>query len=279
MANNRYRKKRRRKPDNYVPPFEDSVLNQPITDLKFRNENTLSLLQSAGIKTLRDIVKREEKDFYKIFTFKKRNLLDVKGAIKSKKVYLKPTQTQDNQKEETKKDEAGLTKKNNERQKQRSNQRESKKHNENDRTKQNQQRAKRVIPKPPQDKYIKVNKGGKWGFTDRNGKIVIEPLYDEVFNFKEELCCVEKDELFGFINREGEEVIPIVYECALSFNEGFACVFKDGNCGYINKENDIIIDFKYDAGTQVVNKSCRVKKDGKWGELNLDDPTTVRWIN
>ena len=78
----------------------------------------------------------------------------------------------------------------------------------------------------------------------RDGKEVITPEYDDVFTFKEDLCCVEKDETFGFIDRSGNLVVPIAYECASSFSEGYACVFKGGVCGYIDKTGETVIPFK-----------------------------------
>lgn len=269
MATRRPRRKKQRVKDDYKPPFDAKILNEPVTNLTFRNENTLQLLESAGIKTIGDVLKRQEKDFYRIFTFKKRNLLDVKGAIKKRRLYLKPTPSDAEQQQKNNNNDNTNNKQNDR----------GKKNTNKSLDKKQRQQKKKVNNDLPQDKYIKINKGGKWGFSDRqNNKIVVQPQYDEVFIYKEDLCCVEKDELFGFIDREGEEVIPIIYECALSFSEGFACVYKNGNCGYINKTNDIVIDFKYDAGTSVENGECRVKKDGKWGELRLDDINNIRWI-
>lgn len=287
MVNRRPRRKRNNNHQNsYKPPFDEQILSQPSSSLSFRNENTLQLLEGAGIKTLRDILIREEKDFYRIFTFKKRNLLDVIGALRAQKLYLKPTEKQEPQTQPT--DEQKQQQQQNKKpsspkerpERRNENDRRNNNRKENDAKNPKQRNERRNnAPKLPQDIYIKINKGGKWGFADRSNKIVIEPQYDEVFNFKEELCCVEKDEQFGFIDRQGQEIIPIIYDCALSFSQGLACVYKNGKCGYIDKNNDIIIDFKFDAGTPFENDECRIKRDGKWGELKLEDKTNIRWIN
>lgn len=292
MANRKPKRKKQAIQDNYKPPFDQQVLIEPVTNLTFRGENTLELLESAGIKTLGDVLIREEKDFYRIFTFKKKNLLDVKGALKARKLHLKPTKTesapeekehqpQNNNSNNNNNNNIGNNNRNNiannksnQKQKNKPNNQQEQKHQNGHNENKKQQK-----PAVPQDIYIKINKGGKWGFSDRHNKIVIQPQYDEVFSFKEELCCVEKDELFGFIDRKGEEIIPIVYECALSFSEGLACVYKNGKCGYINKSNDVVVDFKFDAGTSFEDGNCRIKRDGKWGELRLDDITNIRWIN
>ena len=271
MSNNRNRK--HKKPEigaGYRPPFSEDVLAQPTDSLDLRPD-TLQLLQGAGVVTLRDVLIRQEKDFYRISTFNKKNLLDVKFALKRKNLFLRPSPEEDKGAKpgEEKPEDA---QKNNKQEKSAG---------------QQKQHGKTARPSPAPEKkvkeeadiYVKVNKGGKWGFKDREGNQKVAPIYDEVYSYKEDLCCVEKDEKFGFINREGEEVIPLVYDIAVSFSEGYACVYKGEKCGYINKDNETVIDFKYDAGTPVQNGECRVKRDGKWGELHLDNPSEIRWIN
>ena len=88
MANNRrYRNRKPQKVDYYNPPFSEEVLTQSIDILDLR-ENTRALLDSAHISTIKDVVKRGDKDFYKISTFNKKNLLDVIRALKVKKLFL-----------------------------------------------------------------------------------------------------------------------------------------------------------------------------------------------
>ena len=83
MANNKRRRHKRPIKDDYVPPFDAAVLQAEIVELELR-ENTQKLLLEAGLKTIYDLVVREDKDFYKIRTFNKKDLLDVKGALRKK---------------------------------------------------------------------------------------------------------------------------------------------------------------------------------------------------
>lgn len=294
MANYKRRKHKKVVKDDYVPPFDQSVLQVEIVTLKLK-ENTQKLLVDAGLKTLYDLVVREDKDFYKIRTFNKKDLFEVKNALRAKNLYNKPSP--DAKPEETNKKDTNKKEP-------------DKKAAPNDRKGDKKDRSVQRMPysdeldafvegveperpeKPKltpvvekQDAYVKVNKGGKWGFKERNGKVVVEPVYDEVFSFHEDLCCVEKEEKFGYINRQGEVVIPLEYDCATSFSEGYACVFKREKCGYINRDNEIVVRFEFDAGTPVVDGECRVKKDGKWGEMHLISSSDgsvktsdIRWI-
>ena len=325
MANNK--KHKRPKKITYNPPFPDSVLNESIGNLALREE-TLNLLLGAGLNTIRDVLIRCETDFYKICKFNKKNLFDVKNAIKKRDLFLRPIPITETQNQNSANVEGGKNKQQNQPNKAQQPTQQTKTQNQpapqnkaqqpvqQGKQTQNKQgvqasasqnakqknKKQQVIPgvnaplvlktlpeKPPRpvhvpikeesDAYVKINKGGKWGFRDRDTKIMVVPtIYDEVFNYKGDICCVQKDEKFGFINRKGEEIIPIIYDCATSFSEGYACVFKGDYCGYINLNNETVIDFKYTAGTPVINGECRVKKENKWGELHLDNPNEVRWI-
>ncbi len=294
MPNRRFKHKKPQITDSYNPPYSEEILSESAQVLSLRSD-TATLLANAKILTLRDVLKREEKDFYRISTFNKKNLLDLKKALQARKLELKPTtekpQQQNNVPTQNKQAPAALAEKKPTGNPPQAPKKENiQKNNQKDKygTVDSPSFMSIVPEKPPRvvvtpekeipDIYVKVNKGGKWGFKDRNGKQTVAPLYDEVFSYKEDMCCVEREELFGFINREGEEIIPITYTCATSFSEGLACVFKKDKCGYINKANETVIDFKYDAGTPVINGECRVKLDGRWGELHLDKPNEVRWI-
>lgn len=123
-------------------------------------------------------------------------------------------------------------------------------------------------PLKNEDGMYKFFKHGKFGYKNEQGKIVIEPTYDEAFNFKEGLACVELKEQVGFINTLGEIVIPIVYDTACSFSEGLASVTKDEKCGYIDKEGNVVFDFIYESATSFDNNISLVKKDGKWGYMD-----------
>lgn len=70
-----------------------------------------------------------------------------------------------------------------------------------------------------------VKKYGKWGLIDTNGNWIIEPNYDYVSNYNEDLAAAcDKDEC-GFINRQGNWVIK-------SPSIELICVYKDRNNKY-----------------------------------------------
>ena len=59
-----------------------------------------------------------------------------------------------------------------------------------------------------------VRKNNKWGYIDRNGKLVIDYFYDKAKNFKEGLAPVCIDNKWGYIDSQGNLVIDFQYEYA-----------------------------------------------------------------
>lgn len=77
---------------------------------------------------------------------------------------------------------------------------------------------------------------------NKTGTIAILPEYEAVSRFSEGLAAVQKGGKWGFINKNGETVIPFVYEWAQwGFTEGLALVKKDGKSEIINKMGETVI--------------------------------------
>lgn len=104
--------------------------------------------------------------------------------------------------------------------------------------------------------------GGKWGFTDSLGKIIIPIKYDNANSFKNGIAIVSLNHKYGCINKSGKTVIPFKYDMLWEFNEGLApaniglkfttsgghdVVEKNGKWGFINQKGKIIIPFIYDS--------------------------------
>jgi len=139
-------------------------------------------------------------------------------------------------------------------------------------------------------------KGGKWGFIDVKGQLVIPMRYDSVGsfscglaqvkegnrihfidkkgvkkltlssydyvgNFSEDLAIHYKHgkKSIGFMNTQGAIVIPLIYEDAKDFHEGLAAVKKDGKYGYIDKTGKVIIPFIYDSADDFNDGKAKVR--------------------
>lgn len=86
-----------------------------------------------------------------------------------------------------------------------------------------------------------------WGYLDKNGKEIINPVYYEASGFTSGLAAVaDSTEYYGFINEKGRVVIPFIYISAHPFSEGLALACdSSGNWGFINRAGKTVIPFKY----------------------------------
>lgn len=261
-------------------------------------ESTSELLSKNGISTAADLVRRTEKDMYRVQGLNKKILFEVKEALKANGMDLRNSEdkaesgkkVKDNQ-QSNKQDKSQpsdakksqktvtVTEKNDSQEKKASKfglvDRKSQPKQQNKPSKQEKSLDKQPVKPSGPAEWRKVMKGGKWGYSD-GVRIVIPTVYDEIFAFKEGVASVEIDEKCGYIDENNEIVVPLDYETAMSFSQGVAMVVKGGKCGYINKNNEVIIPFEYDAATPFENGEAKVKKDGKWGTLTLDNK--VVWI-
>ncbi|MBR4800693.1 MAG: WG repeat-containing protein [Clostridia bacterium] len=284
MANKKfYYKKRKPAQKNVeaeqaqVAKFSEKQLTTPVENLGL-SSTTVELLLKNRVKIAADVVKRDEKEMYKIQGLNKKILLEIKNALKQKGMYLRggdesvstaqkqPQKSENNQ--EQKKDKRakfGLADRDG-----------------RDDTA-SKQPAKPQKPEKPEkltgplpiEEWRKVLKGGKWGYS--NGfSIVIPTMYDEIFAFKEGLASVEVDEKCGYIDKDNNLVIPLMYDTAMSFSEGLAMVCVGEKCGYINKNNEMVIAPEFDAATAFEGGEAKVKKDGKWATIKPDG--SLVWI-
>ncbi len=109
-----------------------------------------------------------------------------------------------------------------------------------------------------------VKKGGKWGYIDGYGKVIIPLEYEEVGDFSEGLAAVRKDGKWGYINLKNEVVIPIEFtnRGVSSFKNGVAKYYTDSGIGLINMKGEIIAEPKYNSIQYLRENVAIVSFDG-----------------
>lgn len=62
----------------------------------------------------------------------------------------------------------------------------------------------------------------KWGFIDRKGNIVIEPVFDWAYPFSEGFAGVLMNGQWGFIRSDGTWLLSPAFDEICDFSEGMA---------------------------------------------------------
>ncbi len=100
-----------------------------------------------------------------------------------------------------------------------------------------------------------VRIGEHYGIIDTSGRVVLPIEYEErtpkgrKYMYYDSLALVEKDGRLGYVDLEGKLAIPFYFEEAFHFSEGLAAVKYNGMWGYINTHGDIYMPFVFDIAT------------------------------
>jgi len=92
--------------------------------------------------------------------------------------------------------------------------------------------------------WVKLN--GLAGYIDHSGAFVIQPTFDDAYQFSQGLAAVRVGSNFGYIKPSGEYVIEPKFAFGEAFSEGLASVMQlnaEGlpQYGYINAAGEVVI--------------------------------------
>lgn len=145
----------------------------------------------------------------------------------------------------------------------------------------------------------------KFGFIDRNGKIIIKPIFnnDQFFNRYEgavvfdNLIPIKQKKKWGYIDSLGNFIISPQFDVALPFSEGLAPVglkvgmsygIPDCKWGYIDLSGQLVIDYqfnwieKFENGQAIAsipdNRGLVGRYHGKHGVINKKGAFVIKPI-
>jgi hypothetical protein len=115
----------------------------------------------------------------------------------------------------------------------------------------------------------------KTGVINDSGKIVIPPIYDELFYAQENLIAIN-NKFWGYSTTNGKITIPLEYSKVSEFNESLAAVKKNGKWGYINPKGEIIIPFQFKNVSAFSQGLAAFFEKGKWGFINTKGEVVIK---
>ena len=116
--------------------------------------------------------------------------------------------------------------------------------------------------------FFKIN--GKYGFIDKDGKVLVRPTFDGANHFGDDLAAVKVGQKWGFINDSGQFVIEPKFDEAGVFSEGMVSVSINGKWGFVDKSGEVVVLFLFDKWTYwFENGIARVRLDNKIGYIDV----------
>lgn len=125
----------------------------------------------------------------------------------------------------------------------------------------------------------------KIGLVGHDGKLIVEPVYEDALPFANGCAAVMQDGKWGYINARGEIVIGFYYDNAYlsvacdsvgegrpysADKEGFIVLNHDGFYAIYNRAGDMICNFKYRDAISFGDGNFAVLSDtGSWSIGNI----------
>jgi hypothetical protein len=91
----------------------------------------------------------------------------------------------------------------------------------------------------------RIKRDNKWGFINREGKVVIRPQFAAANDFFDGLAAVRIVNAWGYVRESGAIAIPAIYDSASDFKEQRAVVCRDDLCGVIDPSGNLLTRLEY----------------------------------
>lgn len=119
-------------------------------------------------------------------------------------------------------------------------------------------------------------KDTKWGFIDRNGKVIIKPKFKSAMSSTDGLAFAEDGDGAGFVNKNGDWAIKKdKYDYFMGFKEDRAVWVENQKASIIDQKGKSITNEKFDKVHQFSEGLALVSENGKYGFVDKDGKFVV----
>jgi hypothetical protein len=133
-----------------------------------------------------------------------------------------------------------------------------------------------VIPSPLPSPLLPIARGGRMGYIDKGGKVVIEPQFSIpsfmgvklLTGFRDGLAQIKEHDKWGYIDLSGKVVVEPQYDEADNFWDGLAAVKLKGKWGYIDKAGQYIVAPQFREAYHFADGLAPVVVGDKWGYID-----------
>ena len=122
-------------------------------------------------------------------------------------------------------------------------------------------------------KRYKVEKNDKYGYHDKDGKLLIPAQYDHIYSEDSKgMIKVEINDKYGLVDTKTYKlVVPVEYDYFYSESNGLIKVQKGDKYGFLNATTyQLVTPCVYDYIYSLDGNLIKVEKNGKVGYLNKD---------
>lgn len=131
-------------------------------------------------------------------------------------------------------------------------------------------RKKKEVPLVPK------KSGDKYGYVDDRDEWIIEPIFDEAYEFEEDIARINIKWKWGLIDKQGNFIKEPQFTHIGPFCEGLARAGSDRFWGYINSKGDWVIEPQFRNAFQFYDGITAVRVHGeKYRFINKDGKDAI----
>jgi hypothetical protein len=108
----------------------------------------------------------------------------------------------------------------------------------------------------------------KAGYIDRQGRVVVEPIYESAYPFREGLGSVRVGKLWAALDVYGAVAIQPISETALVFVEGLSEFRLNGKDGVLDRHGNVIVSPRYRSVSHFSGGVACVADGSLYGFIN-----------
>ena len=105
--------------------------------------------------------------------------------------------------------------------------------------------------------------GGKWGWVG-DGRALVQPQFDDIGRYKQELIAVRVGEQWGYADKLGNLRIAPAFEYAGQFSKGLAVASVGGKDGYLKPDGTWFLEPQYEQLGPYCPSRGRMKAGNQW---------------
>ncbi len=136
---------------------------------------------------------------------------------------------------------------------------------------------------PASARYVAFSEGGRWGYRDRSGTVIIPPRFDLAVSFPEEAHVLEQGERtvvkvhesaplgrvklngkWGYVDPSGRLVIAPRFDQASDFFTDLTSVRVGDKWGFIDRSGRMVIAPRFDEASPFLRGAAHVRSGGEW---------------
>ncbi len=120
----------------------------------------------------------------------------------------------------------------------------------------------------------KVRIGKKWGYINTQGQLITD-LFDEITDFRDGIAIARQGDKYALVSRSGK-IISGWYDKIFPFHGNIARVQLGGKFTFINRQGKKITNQWFDDADDFHEGLAKIKISGKWGFINTQGEIIVK---